>query len=390
MAMDLVRELESYTGDPSNIIMSGTLTVSPELPPYTHSLLPGSLSRSAGSSSSGSTASDDDHPAAPYQPGALPPHLRNGQGSGLPIPGEMPEPRTDESSSEEDEEENDKVPPVPSVYAQSQMNRPQSSMSSHRYRTPMAGSTMVSPPPAGRAVPATQPLPEYQTESAFAGPSVTSVTSAYNRSLSSYRDRAALSPPSDRTSEYQHTPVGGYRPPSQQQRRPYAVIPSIQSTQSRPPSRPSLERAIEHVQAGLAALTERIEALEALAQRSTSSFSLPGRSSPRRSSGHTIYTDWDIDDMGMWSLVLHPLVRAATLARYLTSFLAGSRDRSPIFVVVRRLFLDISFLLFVLSLLRVVWRRSGMRRREVLTALGGLWRAVVGESPPRRLVDQGV
>lgn len=359
----------------------------PELALYTHSLQPGSLSRSAGSSSSSSTASED-HPAAPYQPGALPPHLRNGQGSGLPIPGEMPEPRTDDSSSEEDEEENDQVPPVPSVYAQSQMNRPQSSMSSHRYRTPMAGSTMVSPPPAGRAVPATQPLPEYQAESAFAaGPSI---TSGYNRSLSSYHDRPPLSPPSERASEYRHTPVGGYRPPSQQQRRPYAVIPSIQSMQSRPPSRPSLERAIEHVQAGLAALTERIEALEALAQRSTISFSLPVRSSPRWSSGQTSVADWDLDDMGMWSLVLHPLVRVATLARYLSSFLASSRGRSPTFIVVRRLFLDISFLLFVLSMLRVAWRRSGIRRREVLTALGGLWRAVVGESPPRRLVERGV
>ena len=385
--MDLVRELESYTGDPSNIVMSGTLTVSPELPPYTHSLLLGSLSRTAGSSSSGSTASDDDHPAAPYQPGALPPHLRNSQGSGLPIPGEMPEPRTDESSSEEDEEENDQVPPVTSVYAQSQMNRPQSSMSSRRYRTPMAGSTMVSPPPAGRPVPATQPLPEYQTESAFAGPSV---TSGYNQSLSSYRDRAPLSPPSDRASEYRHTPVGGYRPPSQQQRRPYAVIPSIPSMQPRPPSRPPLERAVEHVQIGLAALTERIEALEALAQRSTSSFSLPGRSSPRWASAYTSAVDWDLDDMGMWSLVLHPLLRAATLARYLTSLLASSRGRSPTFIVVRRLFLDISFLLFMLSMMRLAWRRSGMRRREVLTALAGLWRAVVGQSPPRRLVDRGV
>ena len=246
---------------------------------------------------------------------------------------------------------------------------------------------MVSPQPAGRAVPATQPLPEYQTESAFAGPSV---TSGYSQSLSSYRDRAPLSPPSDRTSEYQQTPVGGYRPPSQQQRRPYAVIPSIPSMQPRPPSRPSLERAIEHVQAGLAALTERIEALEALAQRSTSSFSLPGHSSPRWSSGLTSAVDWDWDDMGMWSLVLHPLLRAAALARYLTSFLASSRGRSPTFIVVRRLFLDISFLLFVLSLLKVAWRRSGMRRREVLAALAGLWRAVVGQSPPRRLVDRGV
>ncbi|KAH9938506.1 uncharacterized protein B0H18DRAFT_17581 [Fomitopsis serialis] len=364
VAMDLVRELESYTGDPSNIVMSG------------------SLSRSAGSSSSGSTVSDD-HPAAPYQAGALPPHLRLGQGSGLPVPGHMPEPRTDESSSEDDEDENDEVPPVPSVYAQSQPNRPQSSMSSRRYRTPMAGSTLISPPPIIMNVPVTQPLPEFQTQSAFAGPSA---SSGYNQSLSSYRDRTPMSPPTDRSSEHHHPPVG-YRPASQQQqRRPYAVIPSVQ----RPPSRPSLERAIEHVQAGLAALTERIEALEAIAQRSSTSFSLPGRSSPRWASGQEQGVEWDFDDMGMWSLVLHPLAHATTLARYLASFLANSRGRSPTFIVVRRLFLDISFLLCLLAVMKAVWRRSGMRRREVLAALTGLWRAVAGQSPPRRLIDRGV
>ncbi|KZT72707.1 ACBP-domain-containing protein [Daedalea quercina L-15889] len=363
VAMDLVRELESYTGDPSNMVMSG------------------SLSRSAESSSSGSTASDD-HPAAPYKPGALPPHLRNSLNSGLPIPGQMPVPRTDESSSE-GEEENDEVPPVLSVYAQSQMNRPQSSMSSRRYRTPMAGSAVVSPPPMGIPVPATQPLPEYQTESAFAGPSA---SSGYNQSLSSYRDRATLSPTTERTSEYQHPPVG-YRPPSQQQRRPYPVIPNVQQ---RPPSRPSLERAIEHVQAGLAALTERIEALEALAQRSTSSFSLPGRSSPRWASGQDQGVDWDLDDIGMWSLVLHPLAYAVALTRYLASLLANSRGRSPTFIVIRRLFLDITFLLCLLAMMKAGWRRSGMRRREVLAAFTGLWRAIVGHTPPRRLVDRGV
>ncbi|KAH9843953.1 ACBP-domain-containing protein [Rhodofomes roseus] len=362
VAMDLVRELESYTGDPSNIVMSG------------------SLSRSAGSSSSGSTISDD-HPAAPYQPGALPAHLRNAQSAGLTVPGQMPDPRTDESSSEDGEEENDEVPPVPSVYAQSQMNRPQSSMSSRRYRTPMAGSTMISPPPVGMNIPAIQPLPEFQTESAFAGPSA---SSGYNQSLTSYRDRAPMTPPSDRTSEYHHPPVA-YRPASQQQqRRPYASIPSVQP---RPPSRPSLERAVEHVQATLVALTERIEALEAVARRSTTSFSLHGSSSPWASGQQT---GVDLDDMGMWSLALHPLAHATTLARHLAAFLATSRGRSPTFIVVRRLFLDISFLLCLLALMKAAWRRSGMRRREVLAALAGLWRAIAGQSPPRRLVNRGV
>lgn len=359
VAMDLVRELESYTGDPSNMVMSG------------------SISRSAGSSSSGSTASDDDAPAA-FQLGTLPLHLR-GTPSGPSMPGQLPDPRLDESSSDDDDEADDAVPPVPSVYAPSHSARPQSSLSSRRYRTPVAGSAVLSPPP----VPAMQPLPGYHTESAFAEHAHTPAVYP-----GQYQDRYARSSATDLPSSLTSYPV--YRAPSQQaQRRPYAAYAGVPQ---RPASRPTLERVLENMQATLAALTERIETLEELAHRSNPSLSAPGRVSPRWTvSSSAARPRYDLDDMGMWSVVMRPMARVINLLRYVLSFLAhGSQSRSPAVVVVRRLFLDISFMLCMLAVTRIAWRRSGMRRREVMFALGGLWRAVAGERPPRRLVDRGV
>ncbi|OSX59289.1 hypothetical protein POSPLADRAFT_1096533, partial [Postia placenta MAD-698-R-SB12] len=145
-------------------------------------------------------------------------------------------------------------------------------------------------------------------------------------------------------------------------------------------SRPTLERVLENMQATLAALTERIETLEELAHRSNPSLSAPGRVSPRWTvSSSAARPRYDLDDMGMWSVVMRPMARVINLLRYVLSFLAhGSQSRSPAVVVVRRLFLDISFMLCMLAVTRIAWRRSGMRRREVMFALGGLWRAVAG------------
>jgi len=364
--MDLVRELESYTGDPSNIVMSG------------------SLSRSAASSSSGSTTSDD-HPSIHHLTGSLPAHFRNNQG-GPPLPGSMPDSRLDESSTDEEDEENDHVPPVPSVYTPSQMNRPQSSMSSRRYRTPAAGSLMLSPPPAAPNVPASQPLPDYHTESAFGEPTAAH-SSGYPSTTISYQDRFPHTSATDLTMS--SNPYPGYRAPSQQQqRRPYQSYPGVPA---RPASRPTLERAVENVQAALAALTERIETLEELAHRSTASLSSQGRHSPRWvAAGQDQPQGWDLDDMGMWTIAIQPVTRVFALLRYLLSLLAHSQRRSPTVVILRRLFLDISFMLCVLAVTRVAWQRSGIRRREVIAALGGLWRAVVGQKQPRILVDRAV
>lgn len=345
-----------------------------------HSHDVGSLSRSRASSSSGSTTSDDHSPH--YQAVQL-----SGQ-SDFPMPGHMHDLRTDESSAEEEEDENDRVAPVTSVYAQStQMTRPQSSMSSRRYRTPMAGS-LLSPPPHSASVPATQPLPEFHTESAFAEPAPIHASSGYAPTASSYQDRFSHASTTDLTSSiHAYPPPAGYRAPSQQQqRRPYATYGNVPA---RPASRPTLERAVENMQATVASLSERIESLETL--RLSGSLSSPGQRSPRWSAAmQGDGGEWDLDDMGMWSLVLRPLARVLSMLRFITSFLAHGQGRSPAMVIVRRLFLDVSFILCVLAAMKLMWRRSGVRRREVRAALGFLWLAVIGQRQPRRMVDRGV
>ncbi|KAH9951822.1 ACBP-domain-containing protein [Amylocystis lapponica] len=362
VAMDFVRELESYTGDPSNMVMSGMRFSLPL------------------SSSSESSASDD-HPLANLQPSQLPNHIRKPHAD---LTGSSPHPRIVESSSEEEEEEEetDDFPPMPSVYTPSQLNRPQSSMSSRRYRTPMAGSTLLSPPPASLSVPATQPHAPFETPSAFAEGPPSEHTSVYGTHPSSHLTRSSFT-------DLAHSRTPYAAPPHPQFTRQYAL-----GTTPRPASaaRPALERAVESVQAHVAALTERLEVLEGLAQRSTASLSTR-RSVPSPLWGANDASGaraWDRDDMGMWSLVLGPLARIAVLVRQLAAFVAHSQHRSPALAVVRRLFLDISFVLCVLALAKVTWRRSGMRRREVLAALAGLWRAVIGHKRPRVLVDRAV
>jgi len=96
--------------------------------------------------------------------------------------------------------------------------------------------------------------------------------------------------------------------------------------------------------------------------------------------------------MGLWSLVLQPLARLLTSVRGVAAFLAINENRSPTFVVIRRLFLDLSFALAVLAIAKMGWRRTGLRRKEVYVALGLLWRAVIGgrAGRGRRMVEQGV
>ncbi|OBZ76443.1 hypothetical protein A0H81_03813 [Grifola frondosa] len=111
-----------------------------------------------------------------------------------------------------------------------------------------------------------------------------------------------------------------------------------------------------------------------------------GEGSP--SDGRGEIARWDLDDMGMWSLVLNPLARAIATFRQLMGFLAHNENRSPTLIVVRRLFLDISFILCLLSVVKMAWRRSGMRRKEVLSALRVLWNAVLGHKRPRIMIDR--
>lgn len=91
----------------------------------------------------------------------------------------------------------------------------------------------------------------------------------------------------------------------------------------------------------------------------------------------------------MWSLVLNPLSRGVDSLKELATFFARNENRSPTLIIVRRLCLDVSFLLCVLALVRTIWKRSGVRRREVRAALIVLWRALLG-TKERVLVDRGV
>ncbi|KAI1789031.1 ACBP-domain-containing protein [Ganoderma leucocontextum] len=375
VARDLVQELESYAGDPANLVMSGVSARSPG-------------SSSSSSSAGNLVASSSQHPAEYLQthPHGAPPQLAE--------LGAL-ESETDEETSDEEDEAVDTVPatiPAPHAAA-SQVNRPQSSHSSRPYRTPMASTLLVgSPPPMN--VPMTQPHPGFHTQSAFAESATSIPSSVYPTTSVSYLEQAR-SPPTEPVSSAQGYPSRtGLRPQTQTPFRQYSVQTG---GPPRPASLPMLERAVESVQAHLAAITERLEILEGLHHPSASSLTTTGL----RSQGHAAgrgspfgngqdVVRWDVDDMGMWSFVLHPLARAFRLFRQVMAFLSNSEGRSPTFVVVRRLFLDISFVLCFFALFRAGWRRSGVRRREVVAALQGLWRAIAGHQVPRHMVDRAV
>ncbi|KAF9008781.1 acyl CoA binding protein-domain-containing protein [Cyathus striatus] len=354
VAMDLVQELESFGGDPSHIVLSGTLSKSPD------------------SASSDSTASDGREPHYGHEALASPQHAQ--------FQGE----ETDSTSEEEDAEDEAGELPIVNLTATSQANRPPSSLSSHRYRTPIAGSLAMSPPPV-RGVPSTQPVPNFATPSAFADPIPTASPSLYP--TSTYGEYYAGNSCGDSA-----TPGQGYADHPQVQPQP-AYYSSM-----RPASRPTLERAIENVQVHLAALSERLETLESRSlgpSRSHVSFSprgigtpswANGRSSPHNGDGPR----WDIDDLGMWSLVLNPLFHGIDKLRRLAVFFAQDERRSPTMIIVRRLCLDVSFLFCVIGIIGTIWRRSGVRRQEVRAALIVLWKAILGVKPDRIMVTRGV
>lgn len=169
----------------------------------------------------------------------------------------------------------------------------------------------------------------------------------------------------------------------------------LDNTFVRPHSAMALERAVEGVQAHLAALSERLDALEAHALRSSGGMISPrvGGSGPLASGRGSPYAHrggGGLDDLGLWSYVVRLLLGCIRSARSTFAHLLSSEGRSPALIIVRRLFLDLSFILAVLALVRAGWRKSGVRRREIAHALRVLWRAVVGEQVPRALISRGV
>jgi len=353
VAKDLVQELESFGGDPANLVISRE------------------LSQSRSSHSSSSTESEQHTSRLHYQPRPL--------ATGFPSDPDTPHrPEDDPDTNSEgaaDDAANEHT-------AQSLYTRPQSSLSSHRYRTPMAGS-MISTQPM--ALPSTQQPSGFETPSAFAEP----------RSAS---HPPAVYPPGFYTEHYAKLVLSSptYPASSGFRDQPLQVPERPFGSPIRPASRPTLERAIENVQAHLAALNERLESLESMsAHPHRSTVSLPTRSSsPRFRGGLGSPADrgdyeWDLDDLGMWSLILSPVTRVGAALRQLAKFFATS-EHSPTLIVVRRLCLDVSFLFCVLWVVRSLWRKTGMRRREVKLALKILGRAIMGKQQERSLVNRGV
>lgn len=278
-----------------------------------------------------------------------------------------------ESSSSEEETTDDEAMGSRASQQTAAVNRPQSSLSNHRYRTPGASSALLSTP----GVPALQPQ-GLETLSAFGEPSTASL-STYEQVVS--RDVASL-----------HNQPTHRRPPSA---RPHAL--SAAGLSHRPPSRLALERAIESMQTQLAALSERIEIMEShsLVTQPHGSSPGPSRSSPTFARGGSPngardVIPWNFDEMGLWTIVLKASARMLKSLREFAIYLSNTEGRSPTFVVLRRLFLDLSFILCALTLIKTIWRKTGVRRRAVNAAMRALWWALIGRTPTRDMADRGI
>ena len=408
---------------------------------------------------------------------------------------------SDADESESDDEQADQVGhslPGPRVMSNPSLNpsllgRPQSSHSTNRYRTPMGGSVVLSPPPgpsgqattyptthsaelfrhqqqqqlapayvvlphqlppntsvyvqpqsvqhgsvSGRSppvmsasVPTVQPMPVFETPSAFPGPSPPLSSSAMpptsgvsNSGASSFTNVVHPYP------ENMYPGHPAYRATSHHSNSPGQVaVPGggqgmVRS--SNVSGRSPLERAVENVQAHMSALQERMDILEDRSYGGSPYASLGGsggrRGSPLgspyasyfgsggRGRGYENsvwrwltefdegYFDWE--HMGLWSVALSPLARLTKYLGRVLVFLLARRDRdglrrrglSPGLAILRRLLLDASFVLFVAYVARRAWRRSGVRRREVVHAIKGVWRAIRGQGieMSRQLVERGV
>ena len=276
--------------------------------------------------------------------------------------------------------------------------RPTSAISSQqRYRTPMGMSSGVPvsyspsvPPPSVNAnFPMQQPLPRYSTPSAFSptvpeesiGTGTPSIPSSFpTTNTNSYvpvHQQDHVQPYSFRT-PLQHpgtgprTPLGMHRPNS---------------------TRPPLERAVESVQASLAALRERMDSLEG----SHSNASLArGSASPigglNNYSNLSASLNWDPSEMGLWSIIFVPLSKIFSRLQYISLILLTPTPKgrgNTLRSIMRRMVLDATFLWVVFLALRSIWRKTGIRRREVNRALKLVIIALLGRKE-RVMVDKGV
>ncbi|KAJ1308608.1 hypothetical protein OPQ81_004306 [Rhizoctonia solani] len=392
IAKDLIAELDSFAGDPNNLVMSSHSNVGAST----------SFHDRAETSSSGSSRTEGS--PSPVRAALLEAQRQHFARIQRPADTGVFESSEDDGTTESDtDEEAENVPPPPAPpqpQPQQRANspptvRPRSSMSSqYRYRTPVAQSGAYSPTrsPTGQGpmpvvagVPLTQPQPRYAAPSAFAP-------------LAQQHSALAFSP--QQPTHPLHPPYHPHMPPPPEVTASYQghAHPGYQEIpRSRSPPRGTtsmgLERAIVDIQASLAALRERMETIEQ-GGSFTSSYSSRNRLSPpqRHSPLHPMLPfNLDPRSFGAWSVILTPLARLVMSARRMLQVVR----RNPTMIIIRRLMLDISFLIALIAVIRACWKRFGGRRHEVISALGGMWIALVngGQAPARReriLVDRGI
>jgi len=271
-----------------------------------------------------------------------------------------------------------------------------------RYRTPMATSLAFSPTPTMPSTilpppqqqtpqqPPPQPIHRYTTPSAFAQhpgplPQGPSSSTGYPSTVSYVQQPLATG-----SSGMQFDPYGG------RGSRGGSVM------QPTPTQRAPLERVVEATQTSLAALSERMDALEAGVQSRTPphaslQVSRSRVGSPQGGPYHPGVPEHPFDphQTGAWSIILVPLSSVFERMKLLFHFLIyppDSNRHSTRLIIIRRLLLDASFAISVLAVLRALWRATGIRRREVLHALVGVWHAIAGKSSRRTrvLVDKAV
>lgn len=349
VAMDLVRELEAFQGDPNNLVLSGSYM----------------SSRRRSSSDSGESSDSEDHMPQPFAPQPVPAHLMNNQR----------QPAFMRSAPTDDETDGEHVEPA--------TTRPVSSLSSaHRYRTPMATSTGVpaafSPPPT---VPEAQPMPRYAASTAFS-PTLESMPTG---SLPSSSYPTSMQYPTG-LSRSSGAPTPTSYPSVSMLRGSPVVAPGVHYPLVRPDAYLMLEEAVQKVQASLAALHERLDGVEAGGRARLAARAAHGAEGSEGGPDDARWR-WDAQRYGAWALVLDPLTR---IVRGAQTMLADEHA-SPVLLIVRRLMLDASFVVFVLWVVRQLWRRSGARKRQVAALVRGIFYFITGGEKPRRvMVDRGV
>lgn len=396
VARDLVRELDSYGTDPTALLSESPQPLSDDDRSSTSSVpapTPIATSRPVPIQQPQPRPSSGMLPSTIISPPPLEVYeaehpVEHPLGQPVEHPAEHPEPVL----SDEDERHDVVRPELMSPPTNSAVSvRPQSSLSSQvRYRTPMASSYAPTPVNATPIAPL-QPLPRYATPSAFApvplppGPPGPPTIASYPASMS------YSAPPMQQPSMTGSSVPHGYT-------RSATLAHGLQIT------RTPLEKAVEAMQASLAALHERMDSMEAALyghSPQAGSVQTPGarRSivSPMRGpmgyfNAGTGGIPFDPHQTGAWSIVLVPLARILGRVKQLVYFLLYPPEPSKStarLIVIRRLFLDASFLVSVLAAIRAIWKVTGIRRREVALALIGVWYAITGKQP-RRLAEKAV